>query len=58
MPGCTHQPSSRSRHRQAFVKITRDWPERKRLEFARLLIEYADACAELTNRSNQHSELG
>ncbi len=40
----------RSQHRQAFVKITHDWPEVKRLTFARLLIEYADASAALTNQ--------
>lgn len=45
----------RSQHRQAFVQITRDWPEHKRLQFARLLIEYADAGVELTNRSNRHT---
>ena len=39
----------RSQHRQAFVRITHDWPERKRIEFARMLIEYADACAALTD---------
>ncbi|MDQ1293756.1 MAG: hypothetical protein QG608_1637 [Actinomycetota bacterium] len=39
----------RSQHRQAFVKITHDWPEAKRLTFARLLIEYADASVGLTN---------
>ena len=39
----------RSQHRQAFVKITHNWPERKRLTFARLLIEYADASVALTS---------
>lgn len=43
----------RSQHRQAFVKITHDWPESKRLTFARLLIDYADASASLTNRGRQ-----
>jgi DNA-binding MarR family transcriptional regulator len=33
----------RSQHRQAFEHITRDWPEQERLEFARLLLKYADA---------------
>lgn len=40
----------RSQHRQAFIKITHDWPESKRLTFARLLIEYADASAAATNQ--------
>ncbi|MFI5844781.1 MarR family winged helix-turn-helix transcriptional regulator [Catenuloplanes sp. NPDC051500] len=40
----------RSQHRQAFIEITRDWPESKRLTFARLLIEYADASVALTQR--------
>jgi len=40
----------RSQHRQAFTKITHDWPESKRLTFARLLIEYADASVALTNQ--------
>lgn len=39
----------RSQHRQAFVQITQDWPEHKRLQFARLLIDYVDACTALTN---------
>jgi DNA-binding MarR family transcriptional regulator len=39
----------RRQHRQAFIKITHDWPELKRLTFARLLIEYADASVALTN---------
>jgi DNA-binding MarR family transcriptional regulator len=33
----------RGQHRQAFEHITRDWPERERLEFARLLLKYAAA---------------
>ncbi|WP_428950550.1 MarR family winged helix-turn-helix transcriptional regulator [Streptomyces sp. cg35] len=37
----------RSQHRQAFVHLTRGWPEQERLEFARLLLKYADATAEL-----------
>lgn len=45
----------RSQHRQAFIKITHDWPEPKRLTFARLLIEYADASVTLTNhRASDH----
>lgn len=41
----------RSQHRQAFVQITHDWPDHKRLQFARLLIDYVDACTALTNRA-------
>lgn len=41
----------RSQHRQAFVAITQSWPVAKRLQFARLLIEYADACVAMTNRA-------
>ena len=37
----------RSQQRQAFEHITRDWPERERLQFARLLLKYADAAARL-----------
>ena len=33
----------RSQHRQAFEHITRDWPDAERLEFARLLVKYADS---------------
>ena len=33
----------RGQQRQAFEQITGDWPERERLEFARLLLKYADA---------------
>ncbi|MEU0156074.1 MarR family winged helix-turn-helix transcriptional regulator [Micromonospora fulviviridis] len=44
----------RRQHRQAFVKITHDWPELKRLTFARLLIEYADASVALTNQRHDH----
>ena len=40
----------RSQHRQAFLQITQDWPEHKRLQFVRLLNDYVDACAALTNR--------
>lgn len=45
-----------SRQRQAFEKITQDWPEAKRLAFAQMLIDYADAAAALTNqaRHQQH----
>lgn len=37
----------RSQHRQAFEHLTRDWPSAERLEFARLLLKYADAAREL-----------
>ena len=37
----------RSQQRQAFEQITGDWPEHERLEFARLLLKYADAAHEL-----------
>lgn len=37
----------RSQHRQAFEHITRDWPDHERLEFARLLIKYADTTSRL-----------
>ena len=37
----------RSQQRQAFEHITRDWPEHERLEFARLLLKYADATDKL-----------
>jgi DNA-binding MarR family transcriptional regulator len=33
--------------RQAFERITRDWPEEERLQFARLLVKYVDASAAL-----------
>lgn len=37
----------RSQQRQAFEHITRDWPEHERLEFARLLLKYADSTDKL-----------
>ncbi|GAB1819051.1 MarR family winged helix-turn-helix transcriptional regulator [Herbidospora sp. RD11066] len=37
----------RHQQRQAFEHITRDWPRAERLEFARLLLKYADATARL-----------
>jgi DNA-binding MarR family transcriptional regulator len=37
----------RRQQRQAFEYITRDWPAGERLEFARLLIKYADSTAQL-----------
>jgi DNA-binding MarR family transcriptional regulator len=37
----------RSQHRQAFEYITRDWPDHERLEFARLLLKYAEATSAL-----------
>lgn len=39
----------RSQHRQAFIQITQDWPDHKRRQFARLLIDYVEACTALTN---------
>ncbi|WND36186.1 MarR family winged helix-turn-helix transcriptional regulator [Streptomyces sp. BB1-1-1] len=41
----------RSHQRSAFEHITRDWPEAERLEFARLLIKYVDAIADLQQPS-------
>lgn len=37
----------RRQHRQAFEHITGDWPKAERLEFARLLVKYADATSRL-----------
>jgi len=37
----------RRQQRQAFEHITRDWPTAERVEFARLLLKYADATARL-----------
>jgi DNA-binding MarR family transcriptional regulator len=37
--------------REAFEYITADWPERDRLEFARLMLKYVDALAGLRNRA-------
>jgi DNA-binding MarR family transcriptional regulator len=37
----------RRHQRSAFERITRDWPDEERLEFARLLIKYVDTLAEL-----------
>ena len=37
----------RHQHRQAFEYITRDWPKAEQLEFARLLIKYAEATSRL-----------
>ncbi|GGQ22424.1 MarR family winged helix-turn-helix transcriptional regulator [Streptosporangium pseudovulgare] len=37
----------RRQQRQAFEYITRDWPDAERLEFARLLLKYADSTARL-----------
>jgi DNA-binding MarR family transcriptional regulator len=36
--------------REAFEYITADWPERDRLEFARLMLKYVDALAGLRDR--------
>jgi DNA-binding MarR family transcriptional regulator len=37
----------RNQHRQAFEYVTRDWPRTERLEFARLLIRYAEDSSRL-----------
>jgi DNA-binding MarR family transcriptional regulator len=37
----------RGHQRSAYERITRDWPEEERLEFARLLIKYVDTLDEL-----------
>jgi DNA-binding MarR family transcriptional regulator len=37
----------RRHQRSAFERITQDWTEHERLEFARLLIKYVDSVAEL-----------
>jgi DNA-binding MarR family transcriptional regulator len=37
----------RHQHRQAFEHITRDWAPEERLEFARLLVKYADSADRL-----------
>jgi DNA-binding MarR family transcriptional regulator len=42
----------RSQYRQAFVQITQDWPEPKRRQFARLLVDYVEACTVLTNSAS------
>jgi DNA-binding MarR family transcriptional regulator len=39
----------RTRQRQMFEYITREWPDSERLEFARLLLKYAE-CAESAER--------
>ncbi|MFD4173226.1 MULTISPECIES: MarR family winged helix-turn-helix transcriptional regulator [Streptomyces] len=41
----------RSHQRSAYERITQDWPERERLEFARLLIKYVESVAELQDDS-------
>jgi DNA-binding MarR family transcriptional regulator len=40
----------RRHQRSAFEFVTRDWPERDRLEFARLLLRYVDAIEALRTR--------
>jgi DNA-binding MarR family transcriptional regulator len=40
----------RRHQREAFEYITADWPQRDRLEFARLMLKYVDSLAELRNR--------
>ncbi|MCT9079669.1 MarR family winged helix-turn-helix transcriptional regulator [Streptomyces fulvoviolaceus] len=44
-----HETLARFRRHQraAFERITQDWPEQERLEFARLLIKYVDSVGEL-----------
>ncbi|MEV6675004.1 MarR family winged helix-turn-helix transcriptional regulator [Streptomyces sp. NPDC051162] len=37
----------RKHQRSAYERITRDWPDEERLEFARLLIKYTDSLAAL-----------
>ncbi|MFD9004804.1 MarR family winged helix-turn-helix transcriptional regulator [Streptomyces sp. NPDC059582] len=37
----------RRHQRSAYERITRDWPDEERLEFARLLIKYTDSLAAL-----------
>ncbi|WP_248961388.1 MarR family winged helix-turn-helix transcriptional regulator [Sphaerisporangium perillae] len=41
----------RRHQRQAFEYITRDWAERDRLDFARLLLKYVDSIADLGKHS-------
>jgi DNA-binding MarR family transcriptional regulator len=45
--GVTLLEHFRHQQRQAFEHITREWPPAERLEFARLLIKYADTTAQL-----------
>jgi DNA-binding MarR family transcriptional regulator len=40
----------RRHQREAFEYITADWSQQERLEFARLVLKYVDALAELRNR--------
>ncbi|WP_329455230.1 MarR family winged helix-turn-helix transcriptional regulator [Streptomyces sp. NBC_01497] len=47
----------RHQQRQAFEYITRDWPEAERLEFARLLLKYADSTAQLPAPGEANSPL-
>lgn len=37
----------RRQHRQAYERITRDWPDEERLELARLLVKYVEAAGQL-----------
>jgi len=48
--GLTLRDRFRRQQRQAFEPITRDWPEHERLEFARLLLKYADSTDGLNAR--------
>ncbi|WP_040806200.1 MarR family winged helix-turn-helix transcriptional regulator [Nocardia concava] len=42
----------RRQQRAAFEYITADWPERDRLDFARLMLRYVDAIDNLKNRAS------
>lgn len=41
----------RAHQRRAYEQITADWPERDRLDFARLMLRYVDACEQLRRSS-------
>ena len=42
----------RSKYRQTFEHITRDWPERDRLELIRLLLRYVDSTDTVRSRGD------
>jgi DNA-binding MarR family transcriptional regulator len=42
--------------RQTFERITRDWADAERLEFARLLIKYSEAASGFTDRENEPAD--
>lgn len=44
-----------AQHRRAFEEITQDWPEERRLAFAQMLVDYADAAVALTDRARAGS---